>query len=283
MPYKDDSDGPWGSGKKKNTNNDGNKSPWGGNSGNNGSGSGQGETGIPEIDQIVKKGQERLRVLMGGRGGSSGGNGSGKTNILEAISLLNQGKGLRKANIEHFLYQEKNYDNASKNWGVNVDFVGPNGKFNIGTGLKKTGSNKSRIAKVNSDYTSLSSLGEILNISWITPQLCVLILSSMSEKRRFIDRLTMSIDSLHLNRVYRYDKLFRQRNKILMQPSSDKTWLDTIESQISELSISIIARRLDLLEELEHAARQLGLICPISQQVFEDPVETYQGLSLIHI
>ena len=78
MPYKDDSDGPWGSGKKKNTNNDGNKSPWGGNSGNNGSGSGQGETGIPEIDQIVKKGQERLKVLMGGRGGSSGGNGSGK-------------------------------------------------------------------------------------------------------------------------------------------------------------------------------------------------------------
>ena len=54
MPYKDDSDGPWGSGKKKNTKNDGNKSPWGGNSGNNGSGSGQGETGIPEIDQIVK-------------------------------------------------------------------------------------------------------------------------------------------------------------------------------------------------------------------------------------
>ena len=112
--------------------------------------------------------------------------------------------------------------------------------------------NKSRIAKVNSDYTPLSSLGEILNISWITPQLCVLILSSMSEKRRFIDRLTMSIDSSHLNRVYKYDKLFRQRNKILMQPKSDKTWLDTIETQISELSISIIARRLDLLEELEN-------------------------------
>ena len=181
-----------------------------------------------------------------------GGNGSGKTNILEAISLLNQGKGLRKANIDNFLNQENFNDNDNKTWGVNVDFVSPNGKFNIGTGLKKTGFNKSRIAKINSDYTSLSSLGEILNISWITPQLCVLILSSMSEKRRFIDRLTMSIDSLHLNRVYRYDKLFRQRNKILIQPNIDKTWLDTIESQISELSISIIARRLDLLEELEN-------------------------------
>ena len=181
-----------------------------------------------------------------------GGNGSGKTNILEAISLLNQGKGLRKANIENFLNQEKIHDNTTKIWGVNVDFVGPNGKFNIGTGLKKTGSNRSRIAKINSNYTPLSALGEILNISWITPQICVLILSSMSEKRRFIDRLTMSIDNLHLNRVYKYDKLFRQRNKILTQPNSDKTWLDTIESQISELSISIIARRLDLIEELEN-------------------------------
>ncbi len=181
-----------------------------------------------------------------------GGNGSGKTNILEAISLLNQGKGLRKANIENFLNQEKIHDNTTKIWGVNVDFVGPNGKFNIGTGLKKTGSNRSRIAKINSNYTPLSALGEILNISWITPQICVLILSSMSEKRRFIDRLTMSIDNLHLNRVYKYDKLFRQRNKILTQPKSDKTWLDTIESQISELSISIIARRLDLIEELEN-------------------------------
>ena len=165
---------------------------------------------------------------------------------------MNQGKGLRKAIIENFLNKDKMHENSSNTWGINIDFVGKNGKFNIGTGLKKTGSNKSRIAKVNSDFTPLSSLGEILNISWITPQLCILILSSMSEKRRFIDRLTMSIDSLHLNRVYKYNKLFRQRNKILMQRNSDRTWLDTIETQISELSISIIARRLDLLEELEN-------------------------------
>jgi len=181
-----------------------------------------------------------------------GGNGCGKTNVLEAISLLNQGKGLRKANIENYLNYEDIFSNENRTWGINADFVGPNGKINIGTGLKKTGYNKSRIAKINSDLTPLSSLGEILNISWITPQLCVLILSNMSEKRRFIDRLTLSIDNLHLNRVYKYDKLFRQRNKILIQPNTDKIWLDTIESQIAELSIAIIARRLDLLEELEN-------------------------------
>ncbi len=181
-----------------------------------------------------------------------GGNGSGKTNILEAISLLNQGKGLRKANIENFLNQEENNNIIDKIWGINADYVGPKGKINIGTGLKKTISKNSRIAKINSDLTPLSSLGKILNISWITPQMCLLILTSMSEKRRFIDRLTLSIDNLHLNRVYKYEKLLRQRKKLLMQPNNDKTWLDTIETQIGELSIAIIARRLDLIEELEN-------------------------------
>lgn len=181
-----------------------------------------------------------------------GENGCGKTNILEAISLLSQGKGLRKANIENFLIQEETFNDQHKAWGINVDFIGPNGKFNIGTGLNKTSSKNSRIVRVNSDYAPLNSLGKILNLSWITPQMCVLFLSSMSEKRRFLDRLTSSIDNLHLNRVYRYEKLLRQRNKILMKSNFDHAWLDTVEFQISELSIAITARRLDLIEELEN-------------------------------
>ena len=181
-----------------------------------------------------------------------GENGCGKTNILEAISLLSQGKGLRKANIENFLIQEETFNDLHKAWGLNVDFIGPNGKFNIGTGLNKTSSKNSRVVRINSDYAPLNSLGKILNLSWITPQMCVLFLSSMSEKRRFIDRLTSSIDNLHLNRVYRYEKLLRQRNKILMKSNFDHTWLDTIEFEISELSIAITARRLDLIEELEN-------------------------------
>jgi len=180
-----------------------------------------------------------------------GGNGCGKTNVLEAISLLNQGKGLRKASIENYLNYEDTFNNKIKSWGINADFVGPKGKINIGTGLKKTTSKKTRVAKINSVFTPLSSLGNILNISWITPQMCIMFLTSMTEKRRFIDRLTLSIDNLHLNRVYKYEKLLRQRNKILIQPNNDKIWLDKIESQISELSIAITARRLDLLEELE--------------------------------
>ena len=180
-----------------------------------------------------------------------GGNGCGKTNVLEAISLLNQGKGLRKANIDNYLNYEEISNIGYKTWGINVDFVGPKGKTNIGTGLKKNPLNKSRVAKINSDYVPLSSLGKVLNISWITPQMCILFLTSMAEKRRFVDRLTLSLDNLHLNRVYKYEKLLRQRSKILMQPKTDDKWLDMIESQISELSIAITARRLDLIEDLD--------------------------------
>ena len=108
----------------------------------------------------------------------------------------------------------------------------------------------SRVAKIDSEYVSLSSLGKVINISWVTPQMCNLFVIGMSERRRFFDKLTASIDNLHLNRVYKYEKLFRQRNKILAQVQSDTTWLDALERQISELSISIIARRLDLVEEL---------------------------------
>ena len=180
-----------------------------------------------------------------------GGNGCGKTNVLEAISLLNQGKGLRKANIDNYLNYEEISNIGYKTWGINVDFVGPKGKTNIGTGLKKNPLNKSRVAKINSDYVPLSSLGKVLNISWITPQMCILFLTSMAEKRRFVDRLTLSLDNLHLNRVYKYEKLLRQRSKILMQLKTDDKWLDMIESQISELSIAITARRLDLIEDLD--------------------------------
>ncbi len=179
-----------------------------------------------------------------------GDNGCGKTNVLEAISLLNQGKGLRKSNIEDYINQNILLQGSYNTWGINADFICPNGMFNIGTGLKENIVKNSREAKINTDKCSLSSLGKILKISWITPQMCILFQSGMSERRRFIDRLTSSLDSLHLNRVYKYEKLLRQRTKILMQLNRDHTWLDTIESQISELSVAITASRLEMVEAL---------------------------------
>ena len=179
-----------------------------------------------------------------------GDNGCGKTNILEAISLLSQGKGLRRSKTENYLFQSGVPNINPKTWGINANIVTPSGNINIGTGLRENSTLKSRIVRVNSENCSQVELGKILKISWITPQMCILFQSGMSERRAFIDNLTSSIDPLHLNRVYKYKKLLRQRKNVISQFNSDASWLNSIESQISELSVAIIASRLDLVQSL---------------------------------
>ena len=179
-----------------------------------------------------------------------GENGCGKTNILEAISLLSQGKGIRKSKIEEYFTQSVFNNNPQKSWGINADIVTPDGNINIGTGLKENSQKNSRIVRVNAENCSQIELGKILKISWITPQMCILFQSGMSERRRFLDSLTSSLDTLHIGRVYKYQKLLRQRSNVILQFNSDPTWLKSIENQISELAIAIIASRLELVQAL---------------------------------
>ena len=179
-----------------------------------------------------------------------GENGCGKTNILEAISLLSQGKGIRKSKIEEYFTQSVFNNNPQKSWGINADIVTPDGNINIGTGLKENSQKNSRIVRVNAENCSQIELGKILKISWITPQMCILFQSGMSERRRFLDSLTSSLDTLHIGRVYKYQKLLRERSNVILQFNSDPTWLNSIENQISELAIAIIASRLELVQAL---------------------------------
>ena len=185
-----------------------------------------------------------------------GENGCGKTNILEAISLLSQGKGIRKSKIEDYFTQSVFNNNPQKSWGINADIITPDGNINIGTGLKENSQKKSRIVRVNAENCSQIELGKILKISWITPQMCILFQSGMSERRRFLDSLTSSLDTLHIGRVYKYQKLLRQRSNVILQFNNDPTWLNSIENQISELAIAIIASRLELVQALNDLFNQ---------------------------
>ena len=179
-----------------------------------------------------------------------GENGCGKTNILEAISLLSPGKGLRKSKAEDYLFQNVLSRDENQLWGINADLFTPNGKVNIGTGSKDNLLKKSRNIRINYENSTQSALGKILKISWITPQMCGLFQAGMSERRRFIDRLTSALDTFHLNRVFKYEKLLRERSNIILQFQNETLWLDTIEKQISELAVSIVATRLNLIHEL---------------------------------
>ena len=179
-----------------------------------------------------------------------GENGCGKTNILEAISLLNPGKGLRKSKVEDYLFQNTLLRDEDQIWGVNADLFTPSGKVNIGTGSKENSLKKTRNIRVDYENSTQSALGKILKISWITPQMCSLFQAGMSERRRFIDRLTSALDVLHLNRVFKYEKLLRERSNIILQFQNENLWLETIEKQISELAVSIVASRLNLIQTL---------------------------------
>ena len=179
-----------------------------------------------------------------------GENGCGETNILEAISLLNPGKGLRKSKVEDYLFQNTLLRDEDQIWGVNADLFTPSGKVNIGTGSKENSLKKSRNIRVDYENSTQSVLGKILKISWITPQMCILFQAGMSERRRFIDRLTSALDTLHLNRVFKYEKLLRERSNIILQFQNENLWLETIEKQISELAVSIVASRLNLIQTL---------------------------------
>ena len=185
-----------------------------------------------------------------------GENGCGKTNILEAISLLSQGKGIRKSKIEDYFTQSVFNNNPQKSWGINADIITPDGNMNIGTGLKENSQKKSRIIRVNAENCSQIELGKLLKVSWITPQMCILFQSGMSERRRFLDSLTSSLDTLHISRVYKYQKLLRQRSNVILQFNNDPTWLNSIENQISELAIAIIASRLELVQALNDLFNQ---------------------------
>ena len=106
--------------------------------------------------------------------------------------------------------------------------------------------------RINFENSSQSSVGEILKISWVTPQMCMLFQLSMSERRRFIDRLTSTLDSSHINRVFKYEKLIRERSNIIFQFKNETIWLNAIEKKISELSVCIAASRLNLILELDN-------------------------------
>ena len=180
-----------------------------------------------------------------------GENGCGKTNVLEAISLLGPGKGFRKSKTEDYLFKSESSIDQNELWGVNADLQTPIGNINIGTGSSEKSFKKSRDIKINFESSSQSSVGKILKISWITPQMCMLFQASMTERRRFIDRLTSNLDQSHLNRVFKYERLIRERSNIILLFKSETLWLDTIEKKISELAVSIAASRLNFLQELD--------------------------------
>ena len=178
-------------------------------------------------------------------------NGVGKTNILEAVSYLTSGRGIRKAKSNELIFKEFT-DKANEDflWGIHASVFKMNEIYEIGTGIEK--SNNSRLVKINGEFVKQTDLSEIVKISWITPQMLLVFHNGMTEKRRFMDRLINIANPSHVGLLYRYEFLIRERVKIINNFNDNKMWIDTVESDIVNLSIKIIKSRKKFVLDMQN-------------------------------
>jgi DNA replication and repair protein RecF len=176
----------------------------------------------------------------------TGENGAGKTNLLEAVSFLSPGRGLRRA-----AYAEVARHGAVDGFAVHARVSGPEGESEIGTGTAQSGSEGGRRIRINGeDARSAEELLDVLRVVWMTPAMDALFTGTAGDRRRFLDRLVLAIDPNHGRRTLDYEKAMRGRNRLLAEDSRDWAWFDAIEAQMAETGVAIAAARSELVRLL---------------------------------
>ncbi len=156
----------------------------------------------------------------------SGPNGAGKTNVLEAVSLLTPGRGLRQVPISEMA-------RSDGPGGFAVAGRLENGT-ELGTGTIPDAPDRRQV-RINGAAASVNSLSEWLSVLWLTPAMDRLFTDSAGGRRRFLDRLTLALDPSHAAHAARYEAAMRARNKLLADPeSADASWLTALEMQMAE-------------------------------------------------
>jgi DNA replication and repair protein RecF len=171
-----------------------------------------------------------------------GPNGAGKTNLIEAISFLAPGRGLRRATLDEVAFSE-----GDGSWAAAAEIEGALGLATLGTGIDAPGSDApptSRRCRIDREpVNSATAFGDHLRMVWLTPAMDGLFLGAASERRRFFDRLVLAIDSEHTSRVSALDRSLRSRNRLLEVRNYDDHWCDAIERETAELAVAVAATR----------------------------------------
>ncbi|MBV2142185.1 DNA replication/repair protein RecF [Falsochrobactrum sp. TDYN1] len=172
----------------------------------------------------------------------TGENGSGKTNLIEAVSFLSPGRGLRRA-----AYDDVARSGSGDGFAIHATLDCMSyGEANIGTGTAGN-SEGGRKVRINGAAASGDELLDYARILWIVPAMDGLFTGGASERRRFLDRMVLAIDTVHGKRVLDYEKAMRSRNRLLNDGMNDERWLDAIENQMAELGIAIAAARAEAM------------------------------------
>ena len=193
----------------------------------------------------------------------TGSNGAGKTNVLEAVSFLAPGRGLRTARLGDVGRRDCAQHSVSEGcgrraWAVSARLAWDDATVDIGTGLEpvigESGPER-RIIKIDGETgKSQKDLGLITSVLWLTPQMDRLFLEGASGRRRFIDRLILGLHPDHGGPVSAYDHSMRSRNKLLKDGCRDGEWLDSVEESIARHGIAVAVRRIETVRSLRELA-----------------------------
>jgi len=174
-----------------------------------------------------------------------GPNGAGKTNILEAISLLAPGRGLRRA-----LYSDAVRIGGNGPWALNADLIHPDGKFSLGTGLDPTASSNRRLVRIDGSTATASALGHLVRQVWLTPAQDRIFSGPRGLRLKYYDRLVFSLFPDHGQAVSHYEKAMRGRQRLLDEGGAEPAWLDGLEQQMAKAGAQVHQARAETLRRL---------------------------------
>ncbi len=181
-----------------------------------------------------------------------GPNGAGKTNLIEAISLLAPGRGLRRATLDEVAFAE-----GDGSWAVSADVDGALGLATLGTGIEAPGAENApaaRLCRIDREpAASAAAFADHLRVIWLVPSLDGMFDGPASERRRFLDRLALAVDAEHSGRVAALERALRSRNRLLEEPRPDPHWLDAVERETAEVAVAVAAQRAETVARLKRA------------------------------
>jgi DNA replication and repair protein RecF len=205
---------------------------------------------------------------------ATGPNGAGKTNLLEAISFLSPGRGLRQARLSEIDINPTGLSKATAGWAVAATVETAHGPIKIGTG--RMAEDEKRVVRISgATAKSQSVLAEYVSAVWLTPQMDRIFVDGPSGRRRFMDRLAFGFDTAHAGRVSAYESAMRQRGRLLREGMGDDVWLGVLESTMAERGVAIAAARREIADRLNRACAIGGGPFPQAQLTVDGTLEAW--------
>jgi DNA replication and repair protein RecF len=178
----------------------------------------------------------------------TGPNGAGKTNLLEAVSVLSPGRGLRNARLGDL---DRHADDTESCWAVAATIETRRGPVKLGTGRDPAGGER-RVVRIDGETaSSQAALGAVIGVTWLTPQMDRLFIEGPAARRRFLDRLVLGLDPTHAARASSYEHAMRERARLLRDGPGDPAWLSAIEETMAAQGIAVAAARRDAVDQLD--------------------------------